>query len=188
MGDRAAQQRYRLRAAKTETDRVKPIEDVLSTSLSQYEITKASVLDSRAPGGNFEWHYSLEASSYANTAGDIMTLRPRVIGTKAMAILETKDTREHSIEFEGAELDSDVFAITLPAGYTVESLPAPVDVDDGFAAYHSRTVLDGRTLRYTRTYAIKTPSIPVDQANALRTFYRTITADERNEAILKRTP
>ncbi len=188
VGDRAAEQRYALRTARAETDRIRPVENMLAASLSSFQITRASILDSRGSGRVFEWHYSIEADHYANTAGELLLIRPRVMGSKAIGILETKEPREHSIEFDAAERDSDVFEIRLPAGYQVESLPDSVDVDDGFAAYHSRTELVGRTLRYTRTYEIEQPSIPAEKAKELRALYRVITADERNEAVLKRAP
>jgi hypothetical protein len=188
VGNRAAEQRYALRTAKSETDRIRPIEALLSASLSSYEITKASVVDSHASDRRFEWHYSIEAKRYANTAGDVLLVRPRVMGSKVIGILETKEPREYSIEFDAAERDSDVFEITVPAGYVADTLPESVDVDDGFAAYHSKTELVGRTLRYTRTYEIEKPSVPVESAKDLRALYRIITADERNEAVLKHIP
>jgi hypothetical protein len=90
------------------------------------------------------------------------------------------------VEFEGPERDTDVFEIELPAGYQVDDLPPPVDLDDGFASYRSKTEIAGRTLRYTRTFEIKNLSVPVSEAEKLRDFYRVIANDERNSAVLKR--
>jgi hypothetical protein len=190
LGDRAAEQRYAVRTAKTQTDRIKPIENLLSASLSSYEITKASVVNLSASSRAFEWRYSLEADHYARSVGDMLLIRPRVIGIKASAILETKEPREPTIEFDEPERDVDEVEIALPLGYQVDTLPraVDVDVDDGFAAYHSRTELVGRTLRYTRSYEIDQLSVPVDRASDLRALYRVIETDERNEAILKRAP
>jgi hypothetical protein len=187
-GDRAAQERFALRSAKVETDRIRPIETLLSASLSSYQITKASIVNLPTSARAFEWRYSLEAAHYGKMSGDELLIRPRVIGIKSSAILETKDPREQPIEFDEAERDSDVFEITLPPGYEADSLPQPVDVDDGFAAYHSKTELVGRTLKYTRSYEIKKLSVPVDRASELRKLYRIIEADERSEAVLKRSP
>ncbi len=188
LGDRAAEQRFAVRSAKTDTDRIRPIEKLLSASLSSYEITKASVVNLPTSARAFEWRYSLEASQYGKTGGDVLLVRTRVIGVKSSALLETKEPREHPIEFDEPERDLDVFEITLPAGYQVDSLPESVDVDEGFAAYHSKTQLMGHTLRYTRSYEIDELSVPVDRAPDLRALYRVIDADERNEAILKRAP
>jgi hypothetical protein len=68
----------------------------------------------------------------------------------------------------------------------VDELPPAIDVDDGFAVYHSKTEAAGRTLRYSRTIEFKDLSVPADKAMQLRDFYRTIAGDERNSAVLKR--
>jgi len=187
-GDRAAEERFAVRSARADTDRIRPIERLLSTSLSSYEITKASIVNLPTSSRAFEWRYSLEAGHYGKGAGDVLLIRPRVVGSEARADLETKEPREHAFEFEAPERDSDVFEIALPPGYQPDSLPEPVDVDDGFAAYHSKTELVGRTLRYTRSYEIDKLSVPVDKAQQLRALFRIIEADERNEAVLKRAP
>jgi len=187
-GDLAAEQRFAVRAAHSETDRIRPIERFLSGSLSSYQITRASIVNLPTSNKTFEWRYSLEANHYGKLAGDVLLIRPRVVGSESRADLETKEPREHPFEFEAPERDSDVFEIALPSGYQLDSLPQPVDADEGFATYHSKTELIGRTLRYTRSYEIDKLSVPVDRAQDLRTLYRIIDADERNEAVLKRAP
>lgn len=187
-GSLAAQQRLAVRIAKVETDRIKPIETLLASSLSSYQINKASIINLPTSASAFEWRYSIESARYAKSAGDIMLVRPRVLGVKSSTVLETKEPREHSFEFDEAERDADTFEITLPPGYAVESLPRSVDVDDGFAAYHSKTEVAGRTLRYTRTFEIDKLSVPVERTPDLRALYRIIESDERSEAVIKRTP
>jgi transglutaminase-like putative cysteine protease len=187
-GDRAAEQRFAVRAAKADTDQIRPIERLLSTSLSSYEITKASVVNLPTSSRAFEWRYSLEASHYGKVTSDVLLIRPRVVGSESRADLETHEPREHPYEFEAPERDSDVFEIALPPGYQLDSLPQPVDVDDGFATYHSKTELIGRTLRYTRSYEIDELRVPADRVQDLRALFRIIEADERSEAVLKRAP
>jgi hypothetical protein len=77
--------------------------------------------------------------------------------------------------------------VTLPRGYEVDELPPPVDVDYGFASYHSKTQSTGATLSYTRIFEIKEVSIPVAEAARLKELYRIINNDERMVAILKRS-
>jgi len=134
----------------------------------------------------FEWHYTLESADYAKTAGDLLLVRPRILGSKAQAFLETKEPRHHPVEFAGPRRDTDAFEILLPAGYVIEELPPPVDVDDGFAAYHSKTVFLGGALHYTRSFEIKQLSVPVSNAEQLKQLYRTIENDERNSAVFRR--
>jgi hypothetical protein len=82
----------------------------------------------------------------------------------------------------------DEFDITIPSGYVVDELPPPVDADFEFASYHSKTVVNGNVIGYNRTFEVKQLSVPVSKAEELKKFYRIITSDERNTAILKRVP
>jgi hypothetical protein len=186
VGDEAAGQRYALRAATEDTDRIKAVEAVAGASFSKFEVLKASVKNLNAPERQFEWHYTLEAQNYAKIAGDLLLVRPRVLGTKARGYLETKEPRRHPIEFPGPRKDTDSFAIAVPAGYVVDELPPRVDVDEGFASYHSKTEFTGGRLSYTRSFEIKELSVPANKAQRLKDMYRIIEGDERNAVVLRR--
>jgi len=94
--------------------------------------------------------------------------------------LGTKEPRRFPIEFEGPVQDTDNFEIALPAGYTVDELPPPVDADFSFASYHSKTQVEGNVIGYTRTFEVKELSVPVSKAEELKKFCRIIASDERN--------
>ena len=185
LGDRAASQRWQLRTVSKDADRIKPIENLLASSLSNYVITKAVVENLTQTDQPFGFKYSFEARNYAKNAGDLLLVRPRVLGVKTSAILETKEPRQFPIEFEGPVRDIDEFEITLPAGYTVDDLPPPVDADFSFASYHSKTEAKGNVIAYSRTFEVKELSVPVSKAEELKKFYRIIAGDERNTAVLK---
>jgi hypothetical protein len=187
LGDRASSERWRLRAVTKDTDRIKPIESLLGNSLTSFRITHASVLNLTQTDQPFGFNYSFEADSYAKSAGNLLLVRPRVVGSKASGILETKEPRKFAIEFEGPARDTDDFEITIPAGYEVDDLPPPVDSDYSFASYHSKTEAKGNAIHYTRTFEVKELSVPVERAEELKKFYRIIASDERNTAVLKPT-
>jgi len=185
VGDRAWTQREALRRVSSNADRIKPIENLLSGSVPNFRITKASILNLTRNDQPFGFNYSFEVENYAKTAGDLLLVRPRVIGSKSRGILETKEPRQFPIEFEGPVEDTDNFEITLPTGYQVDELPPPVDADFGFASYHSKTEVKGNVIDYTRTFEVKELSVPVSKADELKKFYRIIASDERNTAVLK---
>ncbi|NDQ58615.1 MAG: DUF3857 and transglutaminase domain-containing protein [Acidipila sp.] len=189
LGDRARSLRSALRSVAKDSDRIKPIETLLAHSLTTFQITKASV-------GNFErtdlplqFHYSFTAQNYAKGAGDLLLVRPRVVGSKSSDFLETKEPRRYSVEFDGPSSDTDIFEIALPAGFQIDDLPPPVSADYSFASYHSKAEAEagGRVLRYTRTFEVKELSIPLAKVEELKKLYRIIASDERNTAVLKPT-
>ncbi|MGB7282565.1 MAG: DUF3857 and transglutaminase domain-containing protein [Candidatus Acidiferrum sp.] len=185
MGDRAARQRYALLSVNSNKDRIKPIENLLTDSFSNYRITHAAIDNLQQTELPFGYDYSVVVENYAKTAGNLLLVRPRVLGSDSSALLETAEPRKFPVEFRGPSLDSDTFEIKLPKGYEVDDLPPPVDVDYEFASYHSKTVAAGDTLKYTRWLEVKELTVPLAQMDNLKKFYRIIASDERNTAVLK---
>jgi len=185
LGDRAWSERWELRSVTSDKDRIKPIESLLAGSLSNFQITRATVINPQRIDQPFGFNYSFESQKYAKNAGPMLLVRPRVLGVKSAAFLETKEPRRFAVEFEGPVRDTDSFEITIPSGYEVGDLPMPVDSEYSFASYHSKTEVNGTVIHYTRTFEIKELSVPVEQTEELRKFYRTITNDERSTVVLK---
>jgi len=184
-GDQATGQREALRSASKEADRIKPIETLASHSLGTFQLTKATISNLNLMDQPFGYNYTITAEGYAKSAGNLLLVRPRVIGNEASGLLETKEPRKFPVEFYGPYLDTDTFEITLPAGYEADDLPPPVNVDYSFASYHSKSEMNGNVLRYTRTFEVKDVSVPVTQLSDLKKLYRIIAGDERNTAVLK---
>ncbi len=185
LGDRAASERWRLRTVTKDADRIKPIEDLLAGSLSSFQIVRATVVNSEHTDLPFGFNYSFQSLNYARNAGNLVLVRPRVLGSKSWNVLETKEPRRFPIEFDGPVRDTDSFEIALPPGYEVDELPAPVDADYSFGSYHSKTEASGNVLHYTRSMEIKELSVPLGKMDELKKFYRQIASDERNAAVLK---
>ncbi|MDP9340192.1 MAG: DUF3857 and transglutaminase domain-containing protein, partial [Acidobacteriota bacterium] len=184
-GDPAVHERYVMRAATRQSDQIKTIESSLSHSLGTFQITKATMGNLSQTSLPFVYKYSLVAENYAKSAGDLLIVRPRVVGYEFRDLLETKEPRKYAVEFAGPWRDTDTFEIVLPAGYEVDELPPPVNADYSFASYHSKAEVNGQTLKYTRTFEIKELSVPVGKVEELKVFYRVIGNDERSNAVLK---
>ena len=184
-GDSAAYQRYALKSAEKDADRIKPIETLLARSLATYRLTHASISNLEQTELPFVFNYSLVAENYAKTAGGLLLVRPRVVGNKSSDLLETKEPRQYPVVFDGPSQDTDTFEITIPAGYEVDDLPQPVNAEYGFASYHSKAEVSGNVLLYTRTFEVKDPSVPLSKLDDLKMLYRIIASDERNTAVLK---
>jgi uncharacterized protein DUF3857/transglutaminase superfamily protein len=185
LGDKAWTVRARLQSLKGDSDRVRPIENILSNSLANFQITHASIENIKQTNLPFGFNYSFVAPNYAKNAGGLLLVRPRVLGVKAIGIATSKEPRQYSFEFSGVGLETDNFDIAIPAGYTVDDLPEAADADYSFGSYHAKTVVEGSTIHYRRTYEIKQASVPVDEAAKVKKFYQVVANDERNMLVLK---
>jgi hypothetical protein len=187
-GDGAANQRYALRTAQQDIDQIKSVESMLAHSLSKFRILHATVGNLSAMDYPLVWNYTVEIDRYARSAGELLIIRPRVLGSLSSDLLETKESRQQPIEFAAPVRDTDEFEITVPAGYVPDSLPPPMNEDLGAVAYRSSTTFTGHVLRYTRTLEVKELSLPAAKAESLKQFFRMIEADERSSAVLKKGP
>jgi transglutaminase-like putative cysteine protease len=187
VGDRARSERGELRTITKSADRIKPIESLLAASLSSFQIESASLVNLDRTDQPFGFNYSFQSGNYAKLAGNLLLVRPRVLGSKSSGILETKEPRKFPLEFDGPSRDTDSFDITLPPGYEVDELPPPMDLEYSFGSYHSKTEASGQVLHYVRALEIKELSVPVSKMDELKQFYRMIASDERNTAVLKPT-
>jgi predicted transglutaminase-like cysteine proteinase len=186
LGDRANAQRHALRSARLDTDQIKPVEARVGASFANFQVLKASVGNLYEVSKPFQWNYSIEAEAYAKVGGDLLLIRPRLLGFKSNPLPETTEPRHAAIEFDEPERDTDVFEITVPIGYEIDELPPPIHADTGFAAYDSKTEMVGRVLRYSRTFEIRDLDVPAARTDELQELFRLIARDERATAVFKR--
>ena len=183
-GDLASADRYKLRTVERDSDRLRPMEVLLAESVPNYRIVDSKLGDIANNDVPFEWNLSIESTKYAKVSGDLLLVRPRIVGTKGSGLLETREARRQPVEFERTRIDDDSFEIEMPAHYEVDELPPPTKVEYPFGTYRSRTEVVGRVLRYTRTLEIRQLSVPASQSGDLKAFYRAIHGDEGRMAVL----
>lgn len=184
-GDSARHQRHWQQSISKKEDQIKPMESILSHTMGAFQITKASIGNLDLRDQPFEYEYTFVVPVYAKSAGQLMLVRPCLLGEKSSDLLERKEPRKYPVEFEGPQKDSDRFEIVIPDGFQVDELPSAVDVDYSFGSYHSKTEARDKTLVYTRTFEIKEVSVPLVRVDDLKKFYRVIGSDERGTAVLK---
>jgi hypothetical protein len=190
-GNVAWPMRARLLAAKG-TDRIKIIEELFSSTLGRYQLTSARQENLERYDQPLILHYKFEAPSYAQVAGDVVLLRPRILGTKHWSDEHWGDPKAKPRQFPviieyGTSSQSDVFDFKVPAGYEIDELPKAVDMAYAFGEYHSRTEMKEGVLHYKRTYTEKDVMISLDQMDQFKHFEGQIGDDERGMAVLKKT-
>lgn len=169
----------------TPADRSKVIEKFLAAAVSNFKLTSATIGNLEKYNETFTLQYNFVVDGYAKSAGDLLIVRPRIVGEKGWSILAGKE-RKYPLEFSGTSLQSDVFDITLPAGYVVDELPQSVDAHCEYASYKSDMEVKDNVLHYKRTYEIKGISVPTDKLPEVRDFFHQVSVAEKSSAVLRR--
>lgn len=187
-GAPASNQREAFLEAQT-SKRAEVIEGFLGRFLNNYTLTGASLGNLEQYDQTFTLDYKFVSPGYASTSGDMLIVRPRVLGDKYSDLLRLfaqQKPRKYGIEFTEATRQDDVFDITLPAGYVVDGIPQPVQADCTYATYHSEVKVADGVLHYKRTFEIKDVEVPSEKLPEIRNFLKQVAVDQESSALLRR--
>jgi hypothetical protein len=183
-GDHAFHQRAML-VHSNQQQRTEQIERRLSRSLKGFTLENTDLRQLDQTDKNLEISLKLSNPGYAQIRGPLMLLRPRVIGEKSLTL--DRKPRHFPFQFEDASRETDVYEFELPKEYSVDDVPAPVDVDMGFAAYHSKIEVAGNKLRYSREFIRREVLLKPERVEELRKMQGIIGADENAAVVLKKS-
>jgi transglutaminase-like putative cysteine protease len=153
--------------------------DLPGVTLGSFQFDQPAALDKP-----LEFHYKMTAQRYSHQAGPLLLVRTRVVGDDALPFDEKPRTLPIDLNATGRWRDS--FDIALPAGYVVDEIPDPVDVDMDFASYHSAVTAKPGVLHYEREYVVRQVEIPASKAADFRKLEGAILFDEKGTVVLKK--
>ena len=186
-GEPATSSREQIRDARAKNPGANVLESFLAPFVPGAELTQTKAENLDDIGQSLVMDYEFVAEGYAQSSGDLLLVRPRVVGEWSNMLLEdTSKPRLYPVDLGATKLFSDIVEISLPAGYVVDDLPTPVKADYPFATYTSKVESDGSVLRYTRTLQVKAVLVPNEQLGDLKKFYEQIAEDESATAVLRR--
>jgi transglutaminase-like putative cysteine protease len=168
--------------------RAEVIEGFLGRFLSDYVLTGATLTNLDKYDQNFGLTYKFVSPRYATVSGNMLFLRPRVVGDKdsqMLRLFNEQKPRKYAIEFPEATRQDDVIDITLPPGYVLDGVPPPVELECPYGSYHSEIKVADGVLHYRRTYEIKDTEVPTEKLPEIRTFLKQIAADQESSALLR---
>ncbi len=187
-GGPAAQQREEFLGVQP-AKRVEIFNHFLANFLNNFSLTGATLGNLEQYDQNLMVDYKFVSAGYATSAGDLLFVRPRVVGDKntgTLRLFAEHKPRKYPIQFEEATRQDDVFDITLPTGYVVDGLPKPVQVNCDYASYKSETKVTDGVLHYKRTFEITDVMVPTEKLPAVRDFLQQVVADQQSSVVLRR--
>ena len=160
------------------------LEKRLRRDLNSVTIDKLTAEHSTDLSRPLELSYTIRVANYARNAGDLLLVRPRILGSDSWPL--PRETRAWPIDLSAVQTRSDHIDLILPPGYVVDELPEAVSLETDFASYHSAVTADATALHYTRDYTVKQLQVDASRYDELRKFSERVAYDEATSAVLKK--
>jgi len=164
------------------TDYQKVIERWISAGVTAAKINKVEPRDDR-DSGRFNLDVDFTAPSYGQVMQErLMIFKPAIVSRRdALPLTDLK--RKQPVVLT-ANAYSETLHLQLPAGFAVDELPDPMKLDTSFGSYAINYEVKGNELLFTRKLVQKAGTIPVEQYNAVRSFFEKIRAAEQSPVVL----
>jgi transglutaminase-like putative cysteine protease len=125
----------------------------------------------------------INAHNYASISGKRMFIVPNLLN-KSIPKLESNGPRKSDILKRMGYRDADTVMITVPAGYTPESVPQPVNLNCDFGTFSCQATVAGNMITYIRNISIKDGLYPAASYPMLETFFAAIYKADRARLVL----
>ncbi|HYP27574.1 MAG TPA: DUF3857 and transglutaminase domain-containing protein [Blastocatellia bacterium] len=178
-GQRALEFRNEMSAATTDEQRKRIGADVRrllpGAAVDEESVSISGLVTATAP---LTSSYSYSLPQFAQRTEKRLFLRPALLSHPDESLL-VSPRRSNSIYFRYPWSEDERMVIDVPEGYTVEQLPAPVDIDIGAARYRARFALDGRRVVYERHLNVNAITLSVDQYATAKAFFDRVHQADR---------
>jgi len=125
----------------------------------------------------------ITVSNYATITGKRLFIVPNTM-TRTYRRLTPDENRKYDLELSFEYKDVDTVEITIPSGYSAESVPQDVSVSSKFGKYKCAIKLFGNKLMYFRSLEHYGGAYPAKDYAELVKFYDAMYKADRNKVVL----
>jgi transglutaminase-like putative cysteine protease len=154
-----------------------------SLSLPSYDVAQYNYKEQEGTIPAIQEQLTLTARNYASSSGKRMFLEPNVLARSGTRV-NSETQRRSDIHLPFAFRDEDTVNITLPAGYTPESIPKGTELSTRFGNYTSRITVKDNTVTYIRIIQHNAGNFPANTFKELEQFYDAIYKADRCRLVL----
>lgn len=165
-------------------ERLEWLREVLD--LPNVDITGADFSSVEAGADVITLPVNLKVSRYAVKAGKRLFLAPNLMGRWTSVPPERERERTQPITRNFAFLDTDTIDYVLPEGYTVEAMPAPIELETPYGRYQARSILnqEAGTLSYQRMFELSAAEVPAEDYDLYRDFLQQVARADKAQMVL----
>jgi len=141
--------------------------------LATYKVDKSVYNQVKGKLPVVDEYLHVTAPNYATVSGKRLFVTPNLFNRSTIRLSAT-DNRKFPIEFSSAYADADTVTISLPAGYTPESVPKDLNITTEFGKYSISYKLTEGRLEMIRTETVNRAFFPASYYPELVKYYDAI--------------
>lgn len=126
-----------------------------------------------------------ESNSYANVVGNRLFVPVNPL-LKSFSSQQLVNRRSNDIYIDYGYLDEEDITLTFPDGYTVESMPQPVNIQMPFGSFSSSIKCEGNQLLICQRLLMRKGSYPQSLINSFSGFLKSINTSYEQKLVLKK--
>lgn len=126
---------------------------------------------------------NIHAENYASKTGDRLIFSANVFN-KNNFVPDRYRNRKLPLKIQRGYLDEDVYRFILPEGYTIESIPENISIENKFGKYEIEYIVEENEIVYKRKILILNGTYPKTEYEAYRNFRKTTAKWDKSKIVL----
>lgn len=155
-----------------------------SLSLPRATVSDVQINEQKAPIPSIAVTYRVTTPQYGNKTGNRLFIPINIFRNKFRNLPSKK--RRHDIHQNYAYLDTDSISITLPEGYTVESLPKSLNLETNYGTFQSSYRIEEGVLHILHRYQVHKGKFDKEEYENFRAFYNAVSGQYGGKVVLRK--
>lgn len=147
-------------------------------NLPTYQVEKSNYEEEKGKAPTVKEDLHVLSAGYASVTGKRFFVAPNLFNRTATRF-SPDSVRKFDIVFSDSYRDIDSIVIKIPAGYSPESMPAPLSLDSRFGKYKSSCKVEGEQITYYRLLERHAAHFPPTDYQELVKFQEQIYKNDR---------
>ena len=150
--------------------------------LPTYLVESSSYKEYKGKIPVIEENLKITASNYVNITSKRMFIVPNIIEREDR--LDTTKKRKFEVVIRHSFTDIDSIEIAIPAGYTIESMPKDIAVQNKYGSYTYKVQFENNTIKLFRRLMMCSGTYPPEAFNELASFHDIMYKADRSKMVL----
>ncbi len=152
-------------------------------NLPTYQVDKSNYEEEKGAIPVVKESLHVTSPSYASVTGKRLFIAPNLFN-KTNTRYAADSVRKYDIVYDDAYRDIDSVSISVPVGYTTESMPQPIKIESKFGKYSCSTKVEGNKIIYYRFHEVSKNRFPASDYAELVKFQDQIYKADRAKIVL----